>query len=211
MTTIKERHSPSGRTVVRRWQDGALALAGLILLVLSAIPVDAHHISSVERGAFRLVNDHTVLPFALVWALMQLGNILVVPVAAMIAAAARRWRLALGILVGGLATYYLAKVVKSLVTRGRPADLLDDVSIRGAAALGRGYVSGHAAVVTLLVMLAWAYLGRRGRILVVSLAAFVCLARMYVGAHLPLDIVGGIALGLGVGAEVRLILGRPLP
>jgi undecaprenyl-diphosphatase len=211
VTTTKERHRASGGTVVRRWQDGALALVALALLVLSAVPVDAHHISSAERGVFRLVNDHTVLPFTPVWALMQLGNILVVPVAALIAAATRRWRLAIGILVGGLATYYLAKVVKSLVTRGRPADLVDDVSIRGAAALGRGYVSGHAAVVTLLVVLAWAYLGNRGRILAVSVAAFVCLARMYVGAHLPLDIVGGVALGLGVAAEVRLILGRPAP
>jgi len=211
MTTIRERRSVNGRTVVRRWQDGVLALAALALLVASAIPVDAHHISSAERGAFRLINDHTVLPFPLVWALMQLGNILVVPAAALIAAALRRWRLALGILVGGLEAYYLAKVVKSLVTRGRPADLLDDVSIRGAAALGRGFVSGHAAVVTLLVVLAWAYLGRRGRVLAVSVAAFVCLARIYVGAHLPLDIAGGVALGWGVAAQVRLFLGRPPP
>ena len=93
--------------------------------------------------------------------------------------------------------------------RGRPADLVDDVRIRGAAALGRGYVSGHAAVVTLLVVLAWPYLGRRGRIAAVAVAAFVCLARVYVGAHLPLDIIGGAALGLAVAGAVRLAVGRP--
>jgi hypothetical protein len=32
---------------------------------------------------------------------------------------------------------------------------------------------------------------------------------MYVGAHLPLDMVGGAALGLAVGALVRLLLGVP--
>ena len=41
------------------------------------------------------------------------------------------------------------------------------------------------------------------------LAVAVCLARVYVGAHLPLDIVGGAALGLAVGGAVRLMLGHP--
>jgi undecaprenyl-diphosphatase len=39
--------------------------------------------------------------------------------------------------------------------------------------------------------------------------AAVFLTRMYVGAHLPLDMVGGAALGLAVGALVRLLLGVP--
>jgi undecaprenyl-diphosphatase len=42
------------------------------------------------------------------------------------------------------------------------------------------------------------------------LVAVVCLARVYVGAHLPLDVVGGIGLGLAVGGAVRLLTGRPL-
>ena len=44
--------------------------------------------------------------------------------------------------------------------------------------------------------------GRRGR-------GRVFLTRMYVGAHLPLDMVGGAALGVAVGALVRLLLGVP--
>jgi glycosyltransferase 2 family protein len=39
--------------------------------------------------------------------------------------------------------------------------------------------------------------------------AAVFLTRMYVGAHLPLDMVGGAALGVAVGALVRLLLGVP--
>jgi glycosyltransferase 2 family protein len=38
----------------------------------------------------------------------------------------------------------------------------------------------------------------------------VFLTRMYVGAHLPLDMVGGAALGVAVGALVRLLLGVPV-
>jgi undecaprenyl-diphosphatase len=105
--------------------------------------------------------------------------------------------------------YLLAKVVKGIVVRGRPDGLLADVVIRGTAAQGRGFVSGHAAVVTTLLVVAWPWLGRRTRLVVVVLAVAVCLARVHVGAHLPLDVLGGAALGLAVGGVVRLVLGHP--
>ena len=206
MTTLQSK--PDDR-IVRTPVDISLVVIGVGLLVLSALPVHEHSVSGTEGAFFHAINRYTLLPFGVVWAIMQLGNIVTVPIAAAVAAATRRWRLALGILMGGIATYVLAKVVKGIVVRGRPAALLDDVKVRGSAALGRGYVSGHAAVVTLLVVLAWPYLGRRGRLITVALAAFVCLARVHVAAHLPLDIVGGAALGLAVGGMVRLVLGHP--
>jgi putative heme transporter len=193
----------------RRWGDlGWLAVGGAALL-LSAVPVDAHRVTSMERAAFHAVNNSVTIPFLLIWPVMQLGNIIVIPVAAAVAALARRFRLVLGILLGGGAVYYLAKVVKHLVPRGRPAELLSDVHIHGTAARGQGYVSGHAAVAALLVTLLLPYLGRRGRWVVCGLAVLVCFARLYVGAHLPLDVIGGAALGLAVGAALRLGFARP--
>jgi membrane-associated phospholipid phosphatase len=189
--------------------DFTFVVVGAALLVLSALPVDRHSVSAVERSTFRLLNDHTVLPFLVVWPVMQLGNFVAIPVTAVVAAAVRRWRLAVSILVGGVVAYLSAKQVKKIVPRGRPADLLSDVHIRGAAAQGRGYVSGHAAVVTLIAALAWPYLGKRGRVVAVAIAVLVCLARVYVAAHLPLDVVGGAALGLAVAGLVRLLMGRP--
>ena len=84
---------------------------------------------------------------------MQLGNLLVVP--------PRRPRRGSAPAVAGRrparrrrGAYLLAKVVKGIVVRGRPDDLLADVVIRGAEAHGRGFVSGHAAVATALVVVA---------------------------------------------------------
>jgi undecaprenyl-diphosphatase len=201
-------HSPPAR-IVRGMSDAALAVGGAALLVLVAQAVDPAHVPDSEAAVFRVLNGTTVLPFVLVWPVMQLGNVLVVPAATLLAAAFRRWRLALELLVAGAGTYIGAKVVKGIWPRGRPAGLLSDVVIRGAAAQGRGFISGHAATLTALAVVAWPWLGRRGRIAVGVVVVVVCLTRVYVGAHLPLDVVGGAALGIAVGGSVRLLMGRP--
>jgi undecaprenyl-diphosphatase len=195
--------------VVRGRPEVILIAGGTLVLVLAALPVDAARVSAPEAGVFRVLNAVDVLPLVVVWPVMQLGNVLVIPATAALAAALHRWRLAAGLLLGGTAAYLLAKVVKGVVTRGRPDGLLTDVVIRGAEAHGRGFVSGHAATLTALAAVAWPWLGRRGRIAVTVLVIVVCLARVYVGAHLPLDVVGGAALGLAVAGVVRLLFGRP--
>jgi undecaprenyl-diphosphatase len=95
------------------------------------------------------------------------------------------------------------------VERGRPFQLLPDVHIHGAASLGLGFPSGHAAVAVLIATVSWPYLGRRGRVVAVFLAALVCLARLWVGAHLPLDVVAGASLGFAVGTALVAVIGRP--
>jgi membrane-associated phospholipid phosphatase len=195
--------------LARGWSDVALVVAGAAILGLAALPVDADRVPDAEAAVFRVLNGTTVLPFVLVWPVMQLGNVFIVPTTAAVAAFFRRWRLAAELLVAGLGTYVAAKVVKGIWPRGRPDGLLSDVVIRGDDALGRGFVSGHAATLTALAVVAWPWLGRRGRIAVAAVVVVVCLTRVYVGAHLPLDVVGGAGLGLAIGGAVRLLLGRP--
>jgi membrane-associated phospholipid phosphatase len=200
----------AGRRLIRRRPTDLIWLAaGTVALVLCALPVHADRVDPLEADAFGLVNDLPSVPFALVWAPMQLGNFLVVPVAVLAALAFRRWRLAAGLALAGAGVYALAKVVKHFVLRGRPSGLLDDVVVRGAAPHGLGFVSGHIAVVTALALVAWPWLPRWGRWAAGAAVAAVFLTRMYVGAHLPLDMVGGAALGVAVGALVRLLLGVP--
>ena len=204
MRTLAPR---SART--RGLPDLALVVVGLVALVLASLQVDAREVPGAEATVFGVLNGTTVLPFVVVWPVMQLGNVLVVPASALVAAGFRQWWLALELLVAGLGTYVAAKVVKGIWPRGRPDDLLADVVVRGAAALGRGFVSGHAATLTALAVVAWPWLSRRGRIVVAVLVTVVCLSRVYVGAHLPLDVLGGAALGLAVAGAVRLVMGHP--
>ena len=197
------------RALTRGMAELWLVVGGTAVLLLSTLPIDAASVPDAEAAAFRVLNSTTVLPFVVVWPLMQFGNVVVVPVTAALAAGFRRWRLAAELLLAGAGTYVLAKVVKGIWTRGRPDGLLEDVVVRGEEAVGRGFVSGHTATLAALAAVAWPWLGRRGRIAVAVVLTVVCLARVYVGAHLPLDVVGGVGLGLAVAGVVRFALGRP--
>jgi hypothetical protein len=83
--------------------------------------------------------------------------------------------------------------------------LLAGTRCRGRQASGLGYLSGHAGVAVALGTAALPRFGPVGRAVTAALVPVVGLSRVYVGAHLPLDIVGGAALGLAVDATVALI------
>ncbi len=111
-----------------------------------------------------------------------------------------------GLLAGGAGTWALSKVFKQVVRRPRPAALLPGTRVRGREAAGLGYLSGHAGVAVALGTAAFPRLGKTGRAVTLSVAPVVGLTRIYAGAHLPLDVAGGVALGLVV--EAALALGR---
>jgi undecaprenyl-diphosphatase len=73
-----------------------------------------------------------------------------------------------------------------------------------------GFPSGHAAVAAALTFVVWRHLGPRWGAAALGVALIVMLGRMYVGAHLPLDLVGGAALG-AVTAGVANVVAPPAP
>src|SRR5204863_331889 len=139
-----------------------------------------------------------------VWAVMQFGALAAAPAAAAVAlAVSGDRRLAARLAGGGVAVWAAAKVVKRAVPRGRPAALVAGARVRGREAAGLGFPSGHAGVATVLAGVAMAAVRPGRRPALVALAATVGAARVYVGAHLPLDVAGGVALGLIVDAALR--------
>ena len=161
-------------------------------------------VSAREERSFRMVNGLPNGILGPVWLVMQGGSLAAVG-AATLAVRSRSRTTATGLAVAGTTAWALAKVTKPLVGRGRPADHLGYVTVRGAQQSGLGFPSGHAAVATAL-----AVVGSRGlpnhRTLASVIVAAVGGARQYVGAHLPLDVAGGIALGATVGAVTNLTL-----
>jgi membrane-associated phospholipid phosphatase len=208
---VKAVSGRGGLLLPRRSRDAIQLVVAGAVLVASALPIDRAHVSAAEIAVFHAVNGLPGAAYWPVWVVMQLGQVLAVPATAVVALVARRVRLALDLALSGAAAYVLAKVVKVVVYRGRPGQLLDDVILRHAPASGHGFVAGHAATAFALAAAAFPYLGKRGRWVAVGAAAIVAAARVYVGAHLPLDALGGAALGWMSASVVHVLLGSPDP
>jgi membrane-associated phospholipid phosphatase len=190
--------------------DVTLVVIGAAVLVGTALLAE-RDVYGWEVAVFQAVNGLPDGLRSVLWVLNQYGTAITIPVATAVALAFRRWVLAAALALSGVTVYVLAKVIKGYVDRGRPADLVADVVEReNFSPESLGYPSGHAAVAWAITIIVLASLGRPWRIAAIALAVVVPIVRMYVAAHLPLDLIGGAALGIVVASGVVLVLGvRP--
>jgi glycosyltransferase 2 family protein len=184
------------------------ALGGAALLTASwVVVVTRDDVPALEVRAFVAANGLPNALWPLVWAPVQAGSLVgsLVIVAAS-AAVTRRKRLTAATLLAAQGAYWAAKGVKHLVARERPRQLLPVVEVRERAT-GLGYVSGHSAVAFALATVLASDLPGAWRIVPFAIATGVGFGRVYAGVHLPLDVVGGIGLGLLAGIAARWGLG----
>lgn len=159
----------------------------------------------------------------------QLGSeqayIVLLIVAFVVVDAEKGRNLALVFLLG----FYLNQVLKELFATQRPFQIDETVARSQAAvdtALGNGFPSGHAQSSMTFWGLAAVYVRKRWFTLLAAVIVLaVSLSRLYLGVHLPIDIVGGLLIGLAVvacgvavermeirlGRPARLLLGLGLP
>lgn len=179
---------------------------GLAALAAATAQAKSDDLHAAEREAFRLVNESPDSLNRVVNILMQAGWFGAVPITSGIAWRLRRPQLAARLAAAGVAAWVMARVVKQIARRARPDGCMDGVIVRGREWTGLGFPSGHAAVAASLASAAGPDLPVPARAAAWILVVVVALARLYVGAHLPLDAVGGLALGVAAGNGVRLAI-----
>jgi membrane-associated phospholipid phosphatase len=197
------------KVVQGRRLDIVLIVVGATVLVGSALLAE-RGVYGWEVAIFQAVNGLPGSLRPLLWVLNQYGTAITIPVATVVALAFRRWVLAAALAMSGVTVYVLAKVIKGYVGRGRPSALLESVVEREPfSPESLGYPSGHAAVAWAITIIVLAFMGRPWRRVAIVLAIVVPVVRMYVAAHLPLDLIGGAALGVFVASAVSLVLRVP--
>jgi undecaprenyl-diphosphatase len=194
-----------------RRRDDAIAVAiGAAIFSVCALLARNGTVGDLEARVFRAING---LPDALapIMTKAQLIGVLGVgPLVAVIALIARRWRLALAAVLVTAGKLLAERIVWHIVRRERPGVTVLDAIVRGdTARTGLSFVSGHVILVVGLAMVVDPYLRGRWRAAPWAIVAPVMFARVYLGAHAPLDVLGGFGLGLVVGGAVNLIVGVP--
>lgn len=96
------------------------------------------------------------------------------------------------------------ELLKELLHVPRPAVAigLAQIHIVGAAKFGNSLPSGHAVFSFVTAYLLGHRRSPRWQIPLYTFAVLVCWSRVYVGAHYPLDVAAGAAVGTGVGVLV---------
>ncbi len=97
----------------------------------------------------------------------------------------------------GLGTLALVEgIMKPLIGRLRPSQLLDTIVVYGAS--GYSFPSGHAAISFAMAEVISVYEPRL-RTGLYLLAILISLSRIYMGVHYPLDVLFGALFGWGIG------------
>ena len=181
-------------------------VASLAVFAICAVVAADGQVGPVERALFRAVNGLPDWLYRPMLAFQYLGVLAMPLVVAVGALALRRWRLAAALVLVVPFKLALERVVKLLVQRERPGTTVPDAILRGVHSAGLSFVSGHAIITFAIAGLLALVLPRRWGVVAFVLATLNAVARVYLGAHNPLDVVGGAAVGLAVAAVLDLAL-----
>ena len=161
----------------------------------------------VDTEVFLQINKQHYAPLDQFMILItQFGRELVWPIVIVVLfmfGGATRKKAALIMMLAMIVLIPIGMLSKEIVARPRP--FIPDTEVILAADSQFAYPSGHSLIVVAGATVSVAVLFRNSswKMKAVSMtlaveASIVCFSRIYVGAHYPLDVLGGILLGIGI-------------
>ncbi|HSX36006.1 MAG TPA: phosphatase PAP2 family protein [Patescibacteria group bacterium] len=112
----------------------------------------------------------------------------------------RAWQYAAAVGLGFVAEF----VFEHIINRARPELLIPHVVLRAQQG-GPGFPSGHETALAALVFTMWFFVAWPWRILLVALLVAEAWARIFLGVHAPLDVVGGLGVGMAAVGGIHLL------
>jgi undecaprenyl-diphosphatase len=96
----------------------------------------------------------------------------------------------------------IAQGLKSVVNQPRPTAVVPGLDVHGYPQnpWGHAYPSAHTALTVAAVAALWPWMSRAQRAAGLAVAILVPLNRIHIGAHWPVDVAGGVAIGMLAGS-----------
>lgn len=190
----------------RRTSDWVRFVVAAVLLAVFI----AHqgHPSSAESNLYKFFNTLPDDLDTLFAGLYRIGALWALALVVIAAIGARRWRLARDMAIGGLASWFLARLIGTLVvTSGSISHKFHVIGRFNGQSPSFPVV--RIAIVTGVICVAAPYLTRPVRRLGGLLIVALAFSSLYLGTGGPLAAAAAITLGWGVAAAVHLIFGSP--
>jgi membrane-associated phospholipid phosphatase len=178
----------------RATKSSFILLAALITLIVIFIPVYIF-----DNSLFLLINGlHTPFTDPVWLAFTTLGDGLLLGIILGAFLLVNPRATVMGLLVMILSSL-VVHLVKAAYPSLRPVELLQSVHVVGPLLRSGSFPSGHAAA-SMSAGLAIAHFCSSKAIgaLVMAIAVIIALSRIFVGAHFPADVLGGMICALGV-------------
>jgi undecaprenyl-diphosphatase len=184
-----------------------VAAVGLGLLLICGLIARNGRVGAVERHVFRAINNLPSSLYKPLWVFQQFGNLFVaLAIGVAVALILRRWWVAAAVLGAVGLKLVGERAVKEAVERSRPGTTVGVVHARGNVPLhGLSFVSGHSVIVTAVATLLTPVLRGNWKLVPWAFVVLNGVARVYVGAHNPLDVIGGAAIGVFIAGGLDLV------
>lgn len=190
----------------RNWYVWGVILAAIGIAVTVAMAMDSrHHLPGWEADIFHSINNwpESLYMIGLV-ATVVCGSVWMALASVIIATVAKMYRLAWRLSAAIIAGYGIDFILKESIERGRPVEFITELHKRSVET-GAGFPSGHTTVATVVALTLLPYLPKKWRWIAAVWILLAAVSRVFLGVHLPLDVIGAVFVGVFVVCFMRIM------
>jgi undecaprenyl-diphosphatase len=198
------RALPGSRLALLLIALGAVTVVGSLLLIRTGV-------AEWDERVFVALNTGTgsdsVLARVVSAITTPIGLLVLVLVSGLVVQRTHGWAAVATSSLAAALGWALANGTKLLIDRPRPYESLAATILRQDPARGTSFPSSHTAIVVAVVVALLPILPKPWKVVGIAIVVMVVWSRVYFGVHHPLDLFGGIGVGLVAAGLAWLILG----